>query len=185
VCVAHPLAFLAAVAMGTGGGVLGWWRWRARGVRSAAFDPAEGWDAEDCVRRAEVHLQAGRLDRALEWSGMACRRAPTSAVACALHAFLLERLGRVDEALASYAEASRLGQDGEPALCAARLAAASGRGADEVERLLADALARSPGFVEEAEGEPLFRRLRGRPRFESAVETAWSAHAARLSRDDG
>ena len=186
---AWPLLAVGAAVAGTAGG-LGWWWWwwwwwwRARAIRSAASDPAEAWDAEECVRRAEIHLESGRLERALEWLAQARRLAPTSVAACTLHALVLQRLGRADEALRAYVEAAILAQDGEPALCAARLAATSGRGEGEVEGFVVEALARSPGLVEEVDGERVFRPLRGRPRFELALAQAWRAHLTRLSGED-
>lgn len=156
---------------------------RRRRLRTALEDPREAWDAEECMRRADVHIQCERFHRALEWVDKARALAPTSASVRATEGFLLGALGRVDEALATYVEASRLSpHDGEADLSAARLAIQNGYRLEVVEESVERALERSPHLVQEVdlpEGE--FEVLQGRPRYDRAVKTAWDSFVGSVS----
>lgn len=187
---AGPGATLLAVPLVLGAAVLvagGALYARARGRRpaSAVNDPTEAWDPEDCMRRAALHLEGGRDERALEWTQRARALAPTSSLACAIEALLLERLGRLDEALAGYAQASELSpEEGEHDLCAARLAARAGRPDEEVDRYLERALGRTPSLVEELEQTPELADHLDCPPVAAAMQRAWSEHARDLSTEE-
>lgn len=174
----QPNTLLLGVAIASAVGV-GAWRW-GRKVRAllpapAVHDASEGWSASECIERAELHLTEERYSKALEWAARARSLAPTSARACTMEAFVLERLGRVEEALKTYGEASLLApEDGEHDYAAARLAAEAGYAPEEVEILLARALAKSPALVEEAESEPSFLQLEERASFRGILGGARS-----------
>ena len=136
--------------------------------------------------KAEERIQAEDFPEALRWLVLARQLAPTSVSVCATQGFVLARLGRVDEALDAYQDASRLAPaDGEHALVAARLAHGSGRPAPQVEDLLEVALSRDPSQVEEVERDGFFASLAARPRFEHMVDSAWRRFVGDLSSPDG
>lgn len=175
-------AWILAVGAVAAGAVL---VYRARGrsrLLSAVEDPQESWDAEECMSRADLHIQAERWDRALAWVAQARRLAPTSYTVRATEGFLLGRLGRVDEALDAYREAGRLApEDGGPDLEAARLAVDADKPHAVVEEFVERALAKNPLLVPEVDEQEDFRVLAGSPRFDRAVSAAWEAYADRAS----
>lgn len=178
------LGWVLAGGAVVGGGLL-LQRARGRGLPSALDDPGEGWDAEECMARADFHIQTERFDRALAWATQARKLAPTSYTVRATEGFLLGRLGRVDEGLEAYREASRLApEDGGPDLEAARLALDGGKPHSVVEEFLENALTKNPLLVPEVDEQEEFSVLAGSPRFERAVSKAWDAYADRSSGRD-
>ena len=166
------------VAVGAGALVL-------RRRRRAPVAATLGSTPEECVQRANDLIQAGYYTAATRWLAKARRLAPTSASVCASQAFVLGEVGKVEEALQAYLEASRLDpSEGEHALSAARLSHKAGRRPELVEDLLEQALARSPRLVEEIESDGYFEGLAGRPRFDHLLERAWRRHTANLSAPD-
>lgn len=150
--------------------------WLRRGRRSAGHVTTvvlESQDADESLRRADAHLAEERYLAAYKWCSEARSLAPTSIRACAMEAFILERLGRVEEALKVYGEASLLApDDGGYDYAAARLAAEAGYAPEEVEIFLARALSKSPALVEEAGGEPSFLPLEERASFHRILDDA-------------
>ena len=172
---------LGAVVVG-GAGVFAVRRRRGHAV---VHDPTESWDPEECLRRAGVHVEARHEARALEWILRARQLAPTSARAAATHAFILERLDRLEESFAAYEDAVAFGPDeGEHEMDAARLAARLGRPASDVEARVVRALAKTPPLVQRVEEDPAFRPLAGRPAFEMAAARAWARYTVQLSGED-
>jgi hypothetical protein len=176
------VAVVGAVVLGGGAGVVVLRRRR----HAVVHDETESWDPEDCLRRAALHIESSRFDRALEWVTRARELAPTSARAAATQGFILEQLNRPEASLAAYEAAAGFApEEGEHDVEAARVAMRLGRPVDDVERVLARALWKSPPFVQQVEEDPAFRPLAERPAFRRAVDNAWAAFTRELSRDAG
>lgn len=140
----------------------------------AVHDPHEEWDAEECLARAETHIENERFDRALPWIERARLLAPTSSTATATHAFLLGILGHHDKAIDLYEQASLLApHDGEHLLAAARLAHQTGKPPETVEDLLQRALDRDPNLIREFDPEDEFQDLSERDPFQAILGHAW------------
>lgn len=155
-----------------------WWD-RLRGPRAAPQLPEDAFPftVEDCVHAADRAIGEERWPAAAEWLGRAHRLAPTSARVCADLAFALRQIGDLEGALAMYEKASRCAQDdGEPFLHGALTSLAAQRPLEEAEEWLARALAIEPSLVVVVEDEQ-FKPLRGRPRFEAALQRARLATA--------
>lgn len=153
-----------------------------RRSRTALEDPLECWEPEDCMRRAQVHVEAQRWERALAWTDRALGLAPTAASAHAKRALLLEKLGRLEEALAACQECSRLAPlgEGEHELRAARLLLRLGGSEAEALAAVLRGLERAPSLVADVEADPAFARLRSVEAFHDAVQEAWSRHLREL-----
>lgn len=109
-------------------------------------------DFDDLVELGHLAMEADRPGEALGWFQKARRLAPTSAALALDEAFCHEQLGEVDAALATYAVASGLSQDGEADLSRARLILRlEGEADPRVEPLLLQALDRTPELVFDVE----------------------------------
>ena len=158
---------LLALAAGTGAGFLLGRRALTRGLRSRHEELSS-----ECVAIALLAIEAGDHARALGWLQHARVLAPANATLAAQEAWCLGELGRVDEALESYAVASFLSTDGMADFDAALLVLRTGGEHGKAEQRLAMALARSPELALEARGLDEFRPLRGRDAYERAMAKA-------------
>lgn len=126
----------------------------------------------ECVAIALLAAEAGDHARALHWFRHARDLAPENARLAAQEAWCLAELGRVDEALEAYAEASALSRDGLADFDAALLLLREGRSAAQAEERLAKALRRTPELALEAQGMDEFLALRGRGAYEDEMRAA-------------
>ena len=181
-----PVVLLAGAVVGVG--LVGTRAWLARRPRAppAAPVPAEprpaedAWAVEDCMAAATAAADDEDWPLAILWLERVRAMAPTSSRTCADLAHALSQMGRPQDALRMYGEASRLAYDGEADFNGAVVALESGRPPEDVEPWVERALARTPAYVLDVESDPAFRALRGRPRFDRALADAW----ARLDEDD-
>lgn len=180
------LVFASAAVVGVGIVVLPRLKRDPLPSHPTPLDPTESWEPEDCIARAAVHVEAGRFDRALEWLAQARRLVPTSARVRGMEAFVLGQLGKPEEALAAYAEASRLvPAEGEHDFLAARLVLRASRPVEEAEAFLIRALERSPDLAPEFDEDEILRALAERPRLAEALDRAWAEYARTLGGRDG
>lgn len=128
--------------------------------------------SEECVSIALLAVEAGDPDRALEWFRHARGLAPGNARLAAQEAWCLGELGRVDEAIEAYAEASFLSDDGLADLDAALLLLREGGAEGKAEARLTQALHRSPELALEIRRLPEVRPLRGRAAYDHALSRA-------------
>ncbi|HVL48114.1 MAG TPA: hypothetical protein VM889_06120 [Candidatus Thermoplasmatota archaeon] len=126
--------------------------------------PTSSLTPETCLAEASHAATAGQWGRALEWTQRSRRLAPKSARLALDEAFALKQLGDVDGAIEAYGEAAALGDDGVAEFSAARLAAFADRPAVVVAIWLERAVARDPGFADEARLDPDLARYAGDPR---------------------
>lgn len=124
--------------------------------------PPEGVEGVLAVARA--HLSRDEHAAAASWFELAADLAPDRPTPHFCRGLCLERLDRVDEAMAAYDSARRAGADATPLYRQARLLAAGGRPQDALERLR-EALDAEPALREDAVHDEAFASLGDHPRF--------------------
>lgn len=129
--------------------------------------------SDECVGIALLASEAGDHERALAWFRHARDLSPRNHHLARQEAWCLAELGRVDEALRAYAEASARSDDGLADLDAALLLLRHGRDPALAEARLAAALQRTPALALEAHALAEVQPLRGRPAFEGAMAAAY------------
>ena len=146
----------------------------ARALRRRARKERAPVGPEDRLALARIEAGRERFHEAVAHVREARAQAPTSVRLILEEASYLGAMGKVEEALAHYAEAAALDPDGDADFQAAVLLLQSGGDAARAEALLVKALARSPILVLEVlyDVAETFVALRGRPDFERAVEDA-------------
>lgn len=160
---------LLALATGLAAGVLLGRRVVTRGLRRRQDELTS-----ECVAIALLASEAGDLERALAWFRQARGLAPSNPTLAAQEAWCLGELGRVDEALESYAEAALFAGDGMPDFDAALLILRTGGEEGKAEERLSRALAKTPALALEARELAEFKRLRGRPDHDRAMAQAFA-----------
>lgn len=158
-------------------------RKRVEPVVRAAREPAQdvvaidddGLQADDCMRFADEAAAERRWARALHWAQRARKLAPGNARIRADEGEYLFQLGLFEEAMKALGEASRLdGTEGYADYRGAQAAVSAGRPMDEVLEWLMRALDRSPDLVGDLELFREFDSLRGDPRYDEMVLTAYA-----------
>ena len=129
----------------------------------------------ECVSIALLAAEAGDHALALTWFRHARALAPGNARLAAQEAWCLGELGRLDEALEAYAEASFLSDDGLADLDAGLLLLRTGGMEGRAEERIAMALHRRPELALEIRRMPEVAPLRGRPGYDHALSRALSA----------
>lgn len=168
-----PILVGVAVMAGMGGAAWTAVRRRAR-TRTLAVPAGEPrHTVDDCLAEATQAADDEDWEAAILWLDRLRALAPTSARVCADLAHAHCQLGMKEEGLRLYAEASRLSYDGEADFNAAIVSIEAERPIEETEGLIERALQRTPTYVVDVEGDSLFAPLKGRPRFDRAVEEAW------------
>lgn len=166
-----PLLVLGSVTLGAGGGAFVAWGVMRRRL-GAPEGPALPFTPEDCQEAGAIACAEEEWAKAAEWFERGVLLAPTSARLHADLAFCLAQIGDVERALAHYAKAHALSEDGEAAFNAACAAVAAGLDA-EAARWLGVALDRSPEFVVHLAEDEEWDALLATPAVDAIVAAAW------------
>lgn len=128
--------------------------------------------SSECVAIALLAAEVGDHERALGWFQHARALAPANPTLAAQEAWCLGELGRVDEALESYAVAAFFSEDGTPDFDAALLVLRTKGEPSKAEERLSRALAKTPALALEARALDEFKPLRGSPGYEASMARA-------------
>lgn len=143
----------------------------SRKTRGPRASPPRSADA--LASAADEAIGRQQWERALDLTRQAMAIAPTSVRLALNEGFVLERLGRFDEALSAHVRALALAPDsGEPYFHLALFLNALGAAKADVEPVIASALEKDPTLFAEIEGDSLLAEILPRSLLERARERA-------------